>query len=282
MKRLMTMVCVMLLVSSIQAQNMRILSTEIQGLKGDFSKLEIASTVKVQMPQAKKEQYLCAVVMNIGEKWNSPKTTGEFSALIRKYCYGGFWLPAVASGIQTIEVPVDIDLDLNRLNMDAKSGDVYIQTFVLEPETKKLVTMSQITKVDPACLQKNAVSNEQREAARQEMMEGIQDEMMGGLLEGLITGGGGSQIGEDGKVECPVCKGTGRCTHNVTDYGDSCPDCKERKCLRCDGTGRSDPDLMQGTIGPAMKEKLKEQGIDKGTFSRAWREMRRNSAKKRR
>ena len=39
-------------------------------------------------------------------------------------------------------------------------------------------------------------------------------------------------------------------------------------------TGRAELDLMQGGIGPAMKEKHKEQNIDESTFTRAWREMR--------
>lgn len=240
----------------------KILGTKVNGVNGSMKKVEIASTVQLQLPKAAENQYLCAAVFNIGDKWNSPESVDDLGKLMKDYCSGGSMVPAGKG--QTQDVDVAINLDFTKIKKTTQSTNIYMQTYVVDTGSKKIVAMSGIDTVDPSALKKDAKkAKEAREARKAKkgepsMMDKMQAKMFAGFMMSRLPGAG--EAGSDGKVGCSDCNGTGRHNHMTVKSQEECSTCKDNVCQTCDGTGRVEAGLF-GTVGSSTKEKLNKMGI---------------------
>ena len=244
------------------AQDVKIIGTTVNGVDSKSGGLKIASTVQVQQSKAAENQYLCAVMLNIGSKWTAPKNMDELSKLMQDYSNGAVMLPAANGKEQTQDVDVAIDFDLMKLKKQEKnmtSTDIYIQSYVFDAQSKKIVSMSEMATVDPNALKKEVKKNQEPKKSSNDMLNRMQAQFFGQMVYGLMTSEG--QVGEDGKVQCPDCKGEGRHHHNLVRDMEECGKRDNNVCKTCNGTGRADPDVMHGLVGPAMKQLMDKQGI---------------------
>lgn len=264
-KRLLSLVIVMmalLVPKAAWGQEVKILGTKVNGVDSKSGGLKVASTVEVQLAKAAENQYLCAVLLNIGSKWTAPKNLDDLSKLMQDYSNGAVMLPVGNGKEQTQAVDVAIDFDLMKLKKQEKnmtSTDIYIQSYVFDANSKKIVSMSDMATVDPQAMKKEVKKKQEPRKSSNDMLDRMQAQFFGNMVYGIMTSEG--QVGEDGKVKCPDCKGEGRHHHNLVRDMEACGKCDNNVCKTCEGTGRADPDVMQGLVGPAMKQMMDKQGI---------------------